>query len=88
MHDFPDPKFLKAVPYGVYRTIVKLIAETTSTTGLTVKVRLDRRKYQKRLKVPDEVLEQLKIQRHDFHGEWNYAIAPRKKAGRKSAQLG
>jgi hypothetical protein len=65
-------------PLLTYRTIVKLIAKTTSTTGLTVKVRLDRRKYQTGLKVPKPVLEQLNIQKHGFHGEWNYTITPRK----------
>ncbi len=60
-----------------YRTIVKLIAATTSTTGLTVKVRLDNRQYQKGLKVSAEILDQLNIQKHDFHGEWNYTIMPR-----------
>jgi hypothetical protein len=69
-------------PLLTYRTIVKLIAKTTSTTGLTVKVRLDRRKYQKGLKVPKRVLEQLNIHKHEFHGEWNYTITPRKTTGR------
>jgi transposase len=61
-----------------YRTIVKLIAATTSTTGLTVKVRLDKRQYQKGLKVSALILDQLNIQKHDFHGEWNYTIMPRR----------
>ena len=73
-------------PLLSYRTVVKLIAKTTSTTGLIVKARLDRRKYPKGRKVPAQVLEQLNIQKHDFHGEWNYTITPRKKTGRKSIQ--
>lgn len=71
-------------PLLTYRTIVKLIAKTTSTAGLTVKVRLDRRKYQKGLKVSKQVLEKLKIHKHDFHGEWNYTIMPRKTTRRKA----
>ena len=68
-----------------YRTIVKLIAATTSTTGLSVKARLDKKQYQKGLKVPAAVLDQLSIRKHDFHGEWNYTITPRKKS-RNSAR--
>ena len=71
-------------PLLTYRTIVQLIAKTTSTTGLTVKVRLDRRKYQKGVKVPKRVLDQLNIQKHDFHGEWNYTITPRRLTARKA----
>ncbi|MGA8345484.1 MAG: ISAzo13 family transposase [Candidatus Sulfotelmatobacter sp.] len=69
-----------------YRTIVKLIAATTSTTGLTVKVRLDNRQYQKGLKVSAEILDQLNIQKHDFHGEWNYTIMPRRQIKPKSSK--
>ncbi len=67
-------------PLLTYRTIVKLIAATTSTAGLTVKVRLDRRKYRKGLKVSEAALKQLNLRKHDFHGEWNYTITPRKEA--------
>ena len=66
-------------PLVSYRTIVKLIAATTTKTGLTVKARLDKKKYKKGIKVPQTVLDTLAIQKHEFHGEWNYTIAPRKK---------
>ncbi|MGH8679430.1 MAG: ISAzo13 family transposase [Burkholderiales bacterium] len=75
-------------PLTDYRTIVKLIAATRSTAGLTVKVRLDKKKYQKGVKVPAALLAQLNIQKHDFHGEWNYTIAPRKKPKGKTPSLG
>lgn len=73
-------------PLVSYRTIVKLIAATTSTTGLTVKVRLDKKQYQKGLKVSAEILDRLSIQKHDFHGEWNYTITPRRKIKSKMLQ--
>lgn len=63
-------------PLTSYRTIVKLIASTQTKTGLTVKVRLDKRKYKKGIKVSKKVLDQVKLTRNAFHGEWNYTIAP------------
>ena len=65
-------------PLTNYRTIVKLIAATTTKTGLTVRVRLDKRKYKKGIEVSKDVLNNLNISKQDFHGEWNYSIAPNK----------
>jgi hypothetical protein len=65
-------------PLTNYRTVVKLIAATTSTAGLTVKVRLDKRKYEKGIEVSEEDLQTLNLTKHEFHGEWNYTIAPNK----------
>lgn len=63
-------------PLRSYRTIVKLIAATTTKAGLTVKVRLDKRKYRKGMKVSEQVLKNLNLFKHEFHGEWNYTISP------------
>lgn len=65
-------------PLISYRTLVKLIAATTTQAGLTVKARLDRKTYQKGIEVPQAVWDEIVIQKHEFHGEWNYTIAPRK----------
>lgn len=65
-------------PLTSYRTIVRLIAATTTKTGLTVKVRLDKKKYRKGIEVPEEVLRSLNLSKHEFHGEWNYTISPNK----------
>jgi len=64
-------------PLTDYRTVVNLIASTTTKTGLIVKVRLDRRKYKKGIKVPAEEIKRLNLRPHKFHGEWNYTIKPR-----------
>jgi hypothetical protein len=64
-------------PLTDYRTIVELIGATTSTTGLTVRCQLDENFYPAGIKVSDEEMAALNIQRHDFHGEWNYSIKPR-----------
>lgn len=65
-------------PLLSYQIIVNLIASAKTEAGLTVKVILDKRKYKKGIKIPDVVMEKLKIKRHDFHGEWNYTIRHRK----------
>lgn len=65
-------------PLTSYRTIVKLIAATTTKAGLTVKVRLDKKKYKKGIEVPQEVRKNLNLSKHEFHGEWNYTISPNK----------
>ncbi|MCW6507059.1 ISAzo13-like element transposase-related protein, partial [Lichenifustis flavocetrariae] len=64
-------------PLTDYRTIVELIGATTSTAGLTVRCQLDERPYSAGIKVSDQDMAKLNIQRNDFHGEWNYTIAPR-----------
>ncbi len=63
-------------PLRTYRTIVQLIAATTTNTGLKVRAELDGRKYPKGLKVSDAEMATVNLSRHPFHGEWNYTIAP------------
>lgn len=63
-------------PLTDYRTVVDLIGRTKTKTGLTVKARLDRRKYKKGKKVTKSQLQNLNILRDRFHGEWNYTIKP------------
>jgi Rhodopirellula transposase DDE domain len=63
-------------PLRSYRTIVQLIAATTTDTGLKVRAELDERRYPKGLKVSDAQLASVNISRHSFHGDWNYTISP------------
>ena len=56
--------------------IVELIAATTTTKGLTVRCELDTQLYEKAIKVTEEELSRLNIDRHTFHPEWNYTIRP------------
>jgi Rhodopirellula transposase DDE domain len=64
-------------PLRSYETIVSLISNTTNRGGLVVRARLDRRRYPTGKKVPVKELRALKIERDDFHGDWNYVIRPR-----------
>ncbi len=63
-------------PLVSYQTIVQLIAATTTTTGLKVRSELDTNSYPAGIKITDEQMSRLNLQRHDFHGEWNYTIRP------------
>ena len=64
-------------PLVSYRTIVELIAATTTDTGLTVRCALDPNTYPAGIKVTDAEIDALNIRRHDFHGDWNYTISPK-----------
>ena len=66
----------RAKPLVSYRVIVDLIAATTTETGLKVYCELDASRYPKGILVSDDEMASLNIQRADFHGEWNYTIAP------------
>jgi hypothetical protein len=66
-------------PLRDYETIVNLIARTTTAKGLTVTCRLDRRKYATGRRVSDAEMKQVNVERHPFHGDWNYVIRPHAK---------
>ena len=66
-------------PLTSHEIVVKLIGATVTKTGLTVKARLDTRKYPTKVKVTDQQMRDLNITPHAFHGEWNYTISPGKK---------
>jgi hypothetical protein len=63
-------------PLRSFKTIVQLIAATTTAAGLTVRAELDENKYPKGVKITDAELAAIKLTRHAFHGDWNYTIAP------------
>jgi len=65
-------------PLVSYETIVKLIASTSTSTGLQVICRMDRRKYPLKQKVGDEEMSNICLCPDVFHGEWNYTIKPRR----------
>ena len=58
-------------------TVVNLIANTKTSTGLEVRSVLDENEYQKGRKVSDEEIATLNIRGDIFHPEWNYSISPR-----------
>lgn len=66
-------------PLADYETIVRLIASTTTATGLKVTCTLDHRKYKTGKKITDNEMASIRLEKDPFHGEWNYTILPRKK---------
>jgi len=64
-------------PLVSYQTIVQLIAATTTRTGLNVKCEVDAASYPAGIKVSDHDMATLNLTPHEFHGEWNYTIAPK-----------
>jgi transposase len=66
----------RAKPLVSYQAIVQLIAATTTETGLIVRCELDTATYPSGITVSDAEMDQINISRAEFHGEWNYTIAP------------
>jgi Rhodopirellula transposase DDE domain len=64
-------------PLRTYETVINLIGNTTNRGGLVVRVRLDRRRYPTGKKISKKELRELKVEREEFHGEWNYVIRSR-----------
>lgn len=61
-------------PLDTYQTIVNLIANTTTQTGLIVRCELDDKLYATKIKLTDQQKQSIPITRHEFHGDWNYTI--------------
>ena len=67
----------KGEPLISYETTVNMIGATTTRSGLKIKARLDRNKYETGIKVSDKEMKELKIQYHQLYPQWNYTIFPR-----------
>ena len=65
-------------PLISHEVMVQLIGSTTTKKGLQIEAQLDKNDYPKGKKVSDEEMKSINLQRADFHGEWNYMIAPSK----------
>ena len=65
-------------PLTSHQTIVELISNTATDTGLIVRAALDENEYETGIKISDEELSQVRLKRSEFHGEWNYTIRHRK----------
>ncbi len=66
-------------PLISHQVIVQLIASTKTEAGLNIACDIDWGKYPKGIKIPKAALKDLNIVYDDFHGDWNYTIAPRAK---------
>jgi hypothetical protein len=60
-----------------FETLVELIGHTQTTSGLRVKAKLDKRRYQTGVVVTTAEMRALALDPHPFHGDWNYTVRPR-----------
>jgi hypothetical protein len=71
-------------PLLTHATIVNLIANTRTSTGLKVRCVLDTRRYPKAVTVSDEQMDRVRLCPDGFHGDWNYSIRPERRDRRRS----
>lgn len=63
-------------PLTSYEVIIGLINSTTTESGLFVRSVLDENPYPRGIKISDQEMAEINLQKDDFHGEWNYSISP------------
>jgi len=63
-------------PLLTRQIVVNLIGSVTTEAGLRIRAELDEKTYDAGVKVTDEELANVSIERDEFHGEWNYRIKP------------
>lgn len=66
----------KGKPLVSYETIIKLIGDTKTDTGLRIAAYLDKRDYELAKKFTDEEMEKLKLKSNSIHPKWNYSLLP------------
>jgi Rhodopirellula transposase DDE domain len=69
----------RARPLTSHQVILETIAAVTTRTGLRVEAMLDAGTYPTGIKISDEQMKELEervLDRHAFHGEWNYTVLP------------
>ncbi len=64
-------------PLTSHEVVVNAIAATTTRTGLKVRAELDTSAYETGITVSDRQMGALPLERHDWHGDWNYTLHPR-----------
>ncbi len=66
----------RGCPLESLAVVVNLTASTTTTKGLHVRAAVDADEYPTGIKVENATMAALHLTSGDFHGEWNYVIAP------------
>src|SRR6266498_567357 len=57
--------------------VVQLIGNTKTKAGLHIQAELDCNTYETGIKVSDEELAAVQLEKEAFHGDWNYTISPK-----------
>jgi Rhodopirellula transposase DDE domain len=63
-------------PLTSHEVIVNSIAGTTTRTGLTVHAELDHASYPLGTRITKAEISALPLDRHNWHGDWNYTLRP------------
>lgn len=63
-------------PLRSLKIMLNYIRTTKTQTGLTVRARLNKKKYPTRCKIDNEQMAEIKIKRHKVLPNWNYTIYP------------
>lgn len=66
----------KGIPLVDIETIIQLIGAVSTKQGLKVIARQEEKQYKAGIKISDRDMKQIKLSKHEFHGEWNYNIQP------------
>ena len=66
----------RGTPLISLAAMVSLIAATHSRSGLRVRSEIDRRRYPAGVTLTEAQMATLHLERHRFHGDWNYTIHP------------
>ena len=67
----------RAHPLVSLAAIVSLIGSTRTAAGLRVRTEVDHGTYPAGVVITDDQMESLNLERHRFHGDWNYTVHPR-----------
>jgi hypothetical protein len=83
-HDLTSPLLphrdeLAGTPLVSLATIVSLLGSTHSRSGLGIRSEIDRGHYPSGVTVTDTQMATIRLDRHRFHGDWNYTIRPTSK---------
>jgi hypothetical protein len=63
-----------ARPLTAYEVVLECIRNTTTKAGLKIHAMLDTNDYETGKEFTEQDVEQLNIEKHEFHGEWNCAV--------------
>lgn len=66
----------RAKPLESLEVVVNLIANATTDKGLKVNARADEAIYERGKKILDEEMQNTKLTKSSFRGDWNYTINP------------
>ncbi|MDR1179969.1 MAG: ISAzo13 family transposase, partial [Spirochaetales bacterium] len=66
----------RGVPLTDYQTVIDLISNTRTRTGLSVRCRLDTNKYDLGVHITDEQMSKIRLQGDKFHKDWHYTLQP------------